>query len=51
MSDHICPECVAGKHKNCDGTTWDNETDGLIPCACTFTDNHPQVSSRERTAA
>lgn len=30
-----CPECVAGKHGNCDGTTWDEAADapGSCPCA------------------
>lgn len=29
-----CPECEAGKHGNCDGTSWDNELDHEIPCPC-----------------
>lgn len=29
-----CPECVAGKHGNCDGTAWDAVTDEPIPCGC-----------------
>lgn len=29
-----CPECLQGKHGNCDGTTWDVEADdsGVCPC-------------------
>lgn len=29
-----CPECVAGKHGNCDGTSWDNQLDEAISCPC-----------------
>jgi hypothetical protein len=29
-----CPECAAGKHTNCDGTTWDNVTDAPTACPC-----------------
>ena len=39
---NMCPECSDGKHKNCDGTTWSNDLDRLVPCDCTPTDNHQQ---------
>lgn len=29
-----CPECGAGKHANCDGTTWDAAADALTTCPC-----------------
>ena len=29
-----CPECVQGKHANCDGTAWDIGNDMSIECAC-----------------
>lgn len=29
-----CPECNAGKHGNCDGTTWDVVTDDFAACPC-----------------
>lgn len=29
-----CPECSVGKHGNCDGTTWSNRDDQLVPCPC-----------------
>jgi hypothetical protein len=29
-----CPECVQGKHGNCDGTAWDFETDKPTACKC-----------------
>lgn len=29
-----CPECVQGKHGNCDGTAWDDERDCLTICSC-----------------
>lgn len=31
----ICPECRAGKHRNCDGSAWDAENDVPTLCACT----------------
>lgn len=30
----VCPECLAGKHQNCDGTTWDFDRDEITLCAC-----------------
>jgi hypothetical protein len=33
MSD-ACPECLAGKHQNCDGTAWDRERDEITTCKC-----------------
>jgi len=35
-----CPECAAGKHGNCDGTTWDRFTDAPTQCPC-FDPVHP----------
>ena len=32
--DHICPECKAGKHRNCDGRAWCYQTDSGSPCRC-----------------
>lgn len=29
-----CPECAAGKHRNCDGTTWSNRLDERVTCPC-----------------
>jgi hypothetical protein len=29
-----CPECLAGKHGNCDGTTWDTVADEPADCPC-----------------
>jgi hypothetical protein len=29
-----CPECGAGKHRNCDGTSWDNFMDAPDACPC-----------------
>jgi hypothetical protein len=31
---HDCPECVQGKCRNCDGTTWDVVADEPAPCPC-----------------
>lgn len=39
MSDQRCPECRNGKHQNCDGAAWDDETDDLTLCACPDTDD------------
>jgi hypothetical protein len=30
----ICPECRAGKHRNCDGTAYDPRTDEIVICEC-----------------
>lgn len=35
-----CPECLAGKHGNCDGTTLDPATDDITTCPCGAND-HP----------
>lgn len=29
-----CPECRADKHGNCDGGSWDEETDKPAICKC-----------------
>jgi hypothetical protein len=29
-----CPECAQGKHRNCDGLSWDNDADDYTPCPC-----------------
>ena len=29
-----CPECRAGKHRNCDGTSWEITFDRPGPCPC-----------------
>lgn len=31
----ICPECVQGKHQNCDRTAWNNTKDEETKCPCT----------------
>lgn len=31
----ICPECLAGKCRNCNGEAWDHAADEPAPCACT----------------
>jgi hypothetical protein len=30
----ICPECVAGKHRNCNGDAWDEVNDRVTTCDC-----------------
>lgn len=32
--DPSCPECVSGKHDNCDGTAWDSVRDRETACRC-----------------
>ena len=34
MTARACPECRAGKHRNCDGTAWDQAADAPTPCPC-----------------
>lgn len=34
MTDQRNPECVQGKHPNCDGTAWDEATDQPTDCLC-----------------
>lgn len=34
MTAPPCPECRAGAHRNCDGTTWDSTADALTTCPC-----------------
>jgi hypothetical protein len=29
-----CPECTAGKHGNCDGTSWNPKADDVDTCPC-----------------
>lgn len=29
-----CPDCLAGKHDNCDGSAWDLRSDASCPCPC-----------------
>lgn len=40
-----CPECTAGKHTNCDGTTWNPTTDQPQPCPCTHHTNQQQQTN------
>jgi hypothetical protein len=30
----ICPECLQGKHQNCDRTTLNEEDDLIVECEC-----------------
>lgn len=34
MSESICPECLSGKHVNCDGRALDEITDLIVQCQC-----------------
>ena len=38
------PDCAAGKHTNCDGTGWDEETEALADCPCSC---HTHVTDAE----
>jgi hypothetical protein len=33
-----CPECAAGKHRNCGGDSWNNDLDEPKPCPCWLSD-------------
>lgn len=34
MPEPICPECAAGKHRNCTGWALDETTDEVVACGC-----------------
>jgi hypothetical protein len=34
LNGPTCPECVAGKHLNCDGTALDEAHDEITACRC-----------------
>jgi hypothetical protein len=34
MNIQPCPECRSGKHRNCDGTSWDTDLDLPASCPC-----------------
>jgi len=34
MISQACPECLAGKHGNCDGRAWDQAEDRYTRCPC-----------------
>lgn len=34
MTQHICPECIQGKHGNCNGQAWDTKADEPTACTC-----------------
>jgi hypothetical protein len=36
---HMNPECIEGKHRNCDTDAWCLITDGITDCECTC---HPR---------
>lgn len=36
--NHVCPECRAGKHRNCDGTSWCDRNDRPADCTCQHTE-------------
>jgi hypothetical protein len=38
----ICPECRAGKHRNCDSTAWCDETAFPTACDCWAADHEDQ---------
>ena len=46
---NICPECVNGKHANCDGSAWNDEEDRLTSCQCRRHYANRKVSDTKRT--
>ena len=34
MTALVNPECAQGKHRNCDGTSWDVDADQSAECPC-----------------
>lgn len=43
--DTPCPECVQGKHVNCDGLSWDLEQDVQAICTCQARKHEPYVDT------
>lgn len=37
----VCPDCVQGKHGNCDGSTWNNTADQMGACPCAQKEHTP----------
>lgn len=37
-----CPDCVQGKHSNCNGLSWNNTEDHLTSCPC-YDNNHSEA--------
>lgn len=40
----LCPECRDGKHRNCTGVAFTDDTDEQVPCPCH--DCHPPTPQR-----
>jgi hypothetical protein len=36
MKIRACPDCEQGKHANCTGEAWDNNTDAPTVCPCSL---------------
>ncbi|MGZ0069286.1 Lsr2 family DNA-binding protein [Microbacterium arborescens] len=43
----VCPECVAGKHPNCDGRAWDDVADAATTCACVDSTHTPEPADEQ----
>lgn len=50
MPRWICPECVQGKHPNCNGQAWDTDNDAPTACQCghSIKDVMSQMDDEER---
>ena len=41
MTVRSCPDCEQGKHSNCTGEAWDNDTDAPTVCPCSINQAGP----------
>ena len=41
MGVRSCPDCEQGKHANCTGDAWDNDTDAPTVCPCSINQAGP----------
>lgn len=40
---HVCPECAAGKHRNCSNEAWCMTADCVVDCDCRASMTHSQA--------
>jgi hypothetical protein len=41
---HVCPECTAGKHRNCTSEAWCNRHDRITTCDCASSAEHLEAT-------
>jgi hypothetical protein len=40
---NVCPECAQGKHINCDGQAFDDDSDAVVECGCARTEHEAEL--------